>query len=164
MSQNSTLYPPSNPRPGRLFGVLCVLSGVNAGYGVLSGIITAISPPDVDSTYIDNLFEQLEKFKLPIPDLQDEVKEYYLNIMLNMGNLGAANFLFFAIQFIGVVMMFRLNKTGFILYIIAQLGLAAAPILFGSFNRFGKITFGMTLIWSLIWISLYAFQLKKINR
>lgn len=164
MSQNSTSYPPSNRKAGRLFGVLCVLSGVNAGYGVLSGIITAISPPDVDNTFIENLFEQLEKYKLPIPDLQDEVKEYYLNLMLNMGNLGAANFLFFAIQFIGVVMMFRLNKTGFILYIIAQLGLSAAPVLFGSFNRFGKITFGMTLVWSFVWIILYAFQLKKIQQ
>lgn len=160
---STSSYQPTPSKPGRLLRILCVLSGVNAGYGTLSGVITALSPPDVDDNFIESLFQQLEKYKLPLPYLQDEVKEYYLNVMLNMGNLGAANFLFFAVQFIGVLMMFRLNKTGFVLYVLAQLGLAATPVVFGSFNRFGKISFGMTLVWSLIWIVLYAVQIRKIK-
>jgi len=123
-----------------------------------------LSPPDVDNSFIENLFTQLEKYKLPIPDIQDEVNEYYLNLMLNLGNLGAANFLFFAVQLIGVFMMYRLNRIGFTLYTVAQIGLAASPVIFGSFNAFGKITFGMTLVWSAIWVVMYATQIKYFKK
>lgn len=148
----------------RFLGIICTLSGVNAAYGVFSGIATAISPPDVDNSFIENLFTQLEKYKLPIPELQDEVKEYYLNLMLDLGNYGAANFLFFAVQLIGVFMMYRLNRIGFTLYTVAQIGLAASPVIFGSFNTFGKITLGMTLVWNAIWVIMYATQIKHFKK
>lgn len=165
------MYPDSIPpntspkfKRTRFLGVICALSGFNAAYGVLSGIITAVSPPDVDNTFIEGLFAQLEKYKLPIPELQDEVKEYYLNLMLDLGNYGAANFLFFAVQLIGVVMMYRLNRIGFTLYTAAQIGLAASPVIFGSFNTFGKITLGMTLAFNAIWVIMYATQIKYFKK
>lgn len=144
--------------------ILCTLSGINALYGIISGITTAIAPPDVDDTFIGNLFEQLEKYELPIANLQDDVKEYYLNLMLDLGNFGAANFLFFAVQLIGVFMMYRLNRIGFTLYTVAQLGLATAPVIFGSFNDFGKITLGMTLVWNAVWVIMYATQIKHFHK
>jgi len=144
--------------------ILCTLSGINALYGIISGISTAVSPPDVDDTFIGNLFEQLDKYELPIASLQDDVKEYYLNLMLDLGNFGAANFLFFAVQLIGIFMMYRLNRIGFTLYTVAQIGLAASPVIFGSFNTFGKITLGITLVWNAIWIIMYATQLKNFHK
>lgn len=165
MSQDS-IQPSTYPkyRRTRFLGVLCTLSGVNATYGVVSGIANAIAPPDVDNSYIESLFTQLEKYKLPIPELQEEVKEYYLNLMLDFGNYGAANFLFFAVQLIGVLMMYRLNRIGFTLYTVAQIGLAAAPVIFGGFNTFGKMTLGMTLVWNAIWVIMYATQLKHFRK
>jgi len=147
--------------PTKFLRVLCALSGVNAIYGILTGLGTAISPPDVDDTFINNLFERLGEFKLPIEDLQDEVNEYYLNLMLDLGNYGAANFLFFAVQLIGVFMLYRLNRIGFVLYTVAQIGLALTPVIFASFNTFGKITFYMTLAWNAIWVIMYATQVKR---
>jgi len=147
--------------PTKFLRVLCALSGVNAVYGIITGLSTAISPPDVDETFINDLFGQLEKFELPIADLQDEVKEYYLNLMLDLGNFGAANFLFFAVQLIGVIMIYRLNRIGFVLYTVAQIGLAATPVIFATFNTFGKITFAMTLVFNAIWVIMYATQVKR---
>ena len=144
--------------------ILCTLSGINALYGIISGISTAVSPPDVDDTFIGNLFEQLDKYELPIASLQDDVKEYYLNLMLDLGNFGAANFLFFAVQLIGIFMMYRLNRIGFTLYAVAQIGLAASPVIFGSFNAFGKMTLGITLVWNAIWVIMYATQLKNFHK
>ncbi len=165
MSQDSTQVSGlAQSNPSKFLRILCSLSGVNAVYGIVSGISTAVSPPDVDDTFIANLFEQLEKYQLPIPDLQDQVKEYYLNLMLDLGNYGAANFLFFAIQLIGVFMMYHLNRIGFTLYTVAQIGLAASPVIFGGFNAFGKITLGMTLIWNAIWVIMYATQIKNFHK
>lgn len=131
---------------------------------MVSGIMTALNPPDVDSTYVNSLFEQLSKYKLPIESLQPQVESYYLNLMLELGNYGAANFLFFGIQLIGVNMMYRLNPVGFWLYAAAQLGLAIVPIVFAQWNTFGQIVFGMTFLWNLIWVVMYATQLKHFNK
>ena len=148
----------------RFLRIICTLSGVNAAYGIFSGIASAMSPPDVDNTFIENLFALIEKQKLPIPELQGEVEEYYLNLMLDLGNYGASNFLFFSVQLIGVVMMYRLNRIGFTLYLAAQIGLAASPVIFGSFNSFGKIVLGMTLAFNAVWVIMYATQIKHFKK
>lgn len=131
---------------------------------MISGVMTAMNPPDVDSTYVNSLFEQLGKYKLPIESLQPQVESYYLNLMLELGNYGAANFLFFGIQLVGVNMMYRLNRTGFWLYVGAQIGLAAVPIVFAQWNAFAEIVLGMTIFWNLIWVVMYATQLKYFKK
>lgn len=123
-----------------------------------------MNPPDVDSTYVNSLFEQLGKYKLPIESLQPQVESYYLNLMLELGNYGAANFLFFGIQLVGVNMMYRLNRVGFWLYVCAQLGLAVVPIVFAQWNAFAEIVLGMTTVWNLIWVVMYATQLKYFRK
>ncbi len=131
---------------------------------MISGVMTAMNPPDVDSTYVNSLFEQLGKYKLPIESLQPQVESYYLNLMLELGNFGAANFLFFGIQLVGVQMMYRFNRVGFWLYAAAQLGLAVVPIVFAQWNTFAEIVLGMTVVWNLIWVVMYATQLKHFKK
>lgn len=145
----------------QFFKVICFLSLLNASYGIVSGVMGAIAPPDVDQAYIDGFSEQLDKFELPIEDLRDEVETYYLNLMLNMGNIAAANFLFFGIEMIGVILMFRLSRIGFVLYAASQIGLAFVPPVFAGFGQFGTSVLVATLIWNLIWVVIYAFQVKK---
>lgn len=131
---------------------------------MISGVMTAMNPPDIDSTYVNSLFEQLGKYKLPIESLQPQVESYYLNLMLELGNFGAANFLFFGIQLVGVQMMYRFNRVGFWLYAAAQLGLAVVPIVFAQWNTFAEIVLGMTVVWNLIWVVMYATQLKYFKK
>jgi len=123
--------------------------------------VGAIAPPDVDQEFIDGFMKQLDQFELPVEGLRDEVETYYLNLMLNMGNIAAANFLFFGIEMIGVILMFRLNRIGFLLYSASQIGLAFVPPVFAGFGQFGTSVLVATLIWNLIWVVLYAFQVKK---
>ncbi len=88
------------------------------------------------------------------------MESYYRNLMLNFGNYGAANFMFYGIELVGVFLMYRLNRIGFTLYVLSQVGLAATPVIFGNFNTFGLITLGITMVWNGIWVGLYAFQRK----
>ncbi len=140
--------------------VLCGLSGFSAMYGMLSGASTALSPPEVDAEYLEQLYSQLDQFTVPIEGFKEMVHDYYRNLSLNMGNFGASNFLFSGIQFVGVMLMYRLNRIGFPLYVLAQLGMAFSSAYFGIFNTFGQIVTAFNLIWSLIWIGMYATQLK----
>ncbi len=140
--------------------VLCALSTIHSVYGILTSLANAIAPPDVDANFISNLSEQLNKFEMPMEGFAEQMEHYYLNLMLNLGNYSAATFLFFSVQLIAVIQMFRMNRVGFALYGIAQAGLLMATVLFASFNLFGQISFGIAFIWNLIWILLYASQLK----
>ncbi|MCZ4407530.1 hypothetical protein O3Q51_01820 [Cryomorphaceae bacterium 1068] len=145
----------------QFFKVICFLSLLNASYGIISGVLGAIAPPDVDQAFIDGFMERLDQFELPMEGLRDDVKTYYLNLMLTMGNVAAANFLFFGIEMIGVILMFRLNRIGFVLYIASQIGLAFIPAVFGGFSQFGIAVLVFTLLWNLVWIIMYQTQVKK---
>ncbi len=144
----------------RFLHVICVLSAAHAIYGVVTGLATAFSPPSVDDQSLNTLLEQLNKFEMPFPELKEQVEKFYVNLMLDMGNYATASFLFYAIQLIGVIMLFQLNRIGFTLYFLAQIGLAANPVIFGGWNLFGQIMLGAALIWNGIWIIMYATQLK----
>jgi hypothetical protein len=141
-----------------------MLSLVNASYGIVSGIIGAISPPDVDQAFMDGFLARLDEVKLPIESIRGEVEVYYTNIMLSAGNISAAKFLFYSIEMIGIVMMYRYNRMGFSLYVLSQLGLAFLPAIFGGFNQFGSAVMVATLIWNAIWVLVYLLQVRKLPK
>lgn len=136
-----------------------MLSGISAVYGLITGLGGALSPPDVDSGYVDSLLSKLSEFDFP-EELKESIQAYYVNLSIQFGNLSAANFLFYGIQLVGVILMFQLNRIGFILYVGAQLGLAFAPLIFGGSNDFAVLVLIMALLWSGAWIAAYATQLK----
>jgi len=141
-----------------------MISGLFAIYGMISGLVSALSPPDVDSSFIDQLIAQINQYELPIEAYQEDVESYYIKLMVNFGNYGTAAFLFYSIQLIGVALMYQLNRVGFALYVLAQIGLAVIPIIFGGVNDFSKMVFGATLAWNAVWVVLYATQLKYFRR
>jgi len=148
----------------RFLAILCMISGLFAIYGMISGLVSALSPPDVDSSFIDQLIAQINQYELPIEAYQEDVESYYIKLMVNFGNYGTAAFLFYSIQLIGVALMYQLNRVGFALYVLAQIGLAVIPIIFGGVNDFSKMVFGATLAWNAVWVVLYATQLKYFRR
>jgi hypothetical protein len=138
-----------------------MLSLVNASYGIVSGVMGAIAPPEVDKAFIDGFLGRLNEIELPIETIRGEVEVYYTNIMLSTANISAANFLFFGLGLIGIVMMYRWNRTGFYLYLSAQIGLAFVPAFFGGFNKFGTSVLVVTLIWNALWVLVYWLQVRK---
>jgi len=138
-----------------------MLSLVNASYGIVSGVLGAISPPDVDQVFIDGFLERLNEIELPIESIRDEVEVYYTNTMLSAGNISAANFLFFSIEMIGIIMMYRFNRMGFSFYALSQIGLAFVPAVFGGFNQFGVAVLVATLIWNALWMLMYWWHIRK---
>lgn len=138
-----------------------MLSLLSASYGVISGIMGAIAPPDVDQAFIDELMANLDRRELLVESLRGDVEAYSTNLMLSTGNMSALNFLFFGIQMIGVIMMYRLYRMGFLLYAVAQIGLAFVPVIFGGFNQFGTWVLVVTLIWNSLWILIYGLYVRK---
>ncbi|GEM_PF-2230885 len=143
--------------------VLCILTMLNGAYGMFSGVVNAVSPPDVDERMIESVFSRLESLSLPLDDVRGEAETFMLNTMLNIGNIAAANFLFYGMSLIAALLMINRNKVGFALYVAAQIGLAFIPSFFGGFNVVGKVNFIVLMVWNGIWIAAYASQRKHLS-
>jgi len=124
----------------------------------------ALAPPEVDEQVIADFMRRLDSLQLPMEPFRDQVETYYLNIMWSSGNISAVNFLFYGIQIIGIILMYRLNRIGLLLYSIAQIGAAFVPAIFGGLSDFGLVTLTFTLFWSLLWIVMYWIQVRKFPR
>ncbi len=150
-------------RPSTFLRVIGTLSVVNGVYGMLSSLLSAISPAAVDDQLLEQLLERLEGMRIPFEELRPDLETYFLNTMLQAVNISAASFLFYGMSLIGALMMLRSYKAGFWVYALAQLGLAWVPSFFGGFNTFGWTSFGIMLFWNGIWVVMYATQLKQMK-
>lgn len=146
------------PKPPSFLKVISTLSMINGAYGMISGLANALSPPDVNDQMIEDIFSRLENFSVPLDEVRPQLETFLVNTMLNMGNIGAASFLFYGMSFIGAWLMLRANRNGFMLYIVAQVGLAFVPSFFGGLNTLGWANFAMLMVWNGIWVAMYASQ------
>lgn len=125
---------------------------------MISGLSNAVSPPEVNDQMIGDIFARLEELAVPLEEVRPQLETFLVNTMLNMGNIGAASFLFYGMSLIGVWLMLRANRNGFAVYIIAQIGLAFVPSFFGGLNTLGWANFAVLMVWNGIWIAMYASQ------
>jgi hypothetical protein len=152
---------------------LCILTFIGSGWAIISSIYTYVSaekyaniltqekPLKKDSTFVDSRASVHNERKV----LSERVKVSFSKILdkdnlrkLAIGNLIAALF-----TLAGAIFMWRLNRTGFYIYITGVIISLMIPFyLFGndliavgatSFNNF----FG------LVFIALYALNLKAMN-
>ncbi|MEG1556448.1 MAG: hypothetical protein RR356_06965 [Bacteroidales bacterium] len=131
--------------------VLTILTFVNSGFSFLSHLLLSFSP-DLIPKIIDVL--QMMGYPQAIIDIYSEM-------------IGIASWKFllaalcYALAIIGAVLMLKLNKLGFHLYVISQILLFAVSnfVLLGAF----KMSF-MGAFWSLLFIGCYALQIKYMNK
>ena len=136
--------PPGSPPVNRpnLLMILCILTMVNGGLTLISSI------------FVGAFFEQFvaiatdfaEKFKIPGLEMITEGRPLFFFV----------NAILYAVSVAGAVLMWRLKKTGFHIYTIAQILLILAPIYF--FHLPGPSVFDILL--SGTFVLLYSTLLK----
>jgi len=160
------------PRPSFLTW-LCILTFIGSGWTIMSSVYTFVAaqryaniisqekPFNKDSAYVDssgsihnerNVFS--EKIKASFSKILDKD---------NMRKLAIGNFIAALFTLSGALLMWRLRRTGFYIYILGVvIGLGVPILIFGndliavgatSFNNFFGIVF----------IALYALNLKSMN-
>lgn len=67
---------------------------------------------------------------------------------------------FHALSFWGVFRMWQLQKSGFPIYVFSQLVLFALPFIWLGSNGFSSVN----MIFSTLFVTLYATQIKRMNR
>ena len=124
-------------RPNSFFYVMLVLSMVNAGTSVLSNLILGFMAPSMG--------EMFENGSLPLPEEFTEVMRTLTRIPQYYFFITA---LFWALSFYGALAMWKLRKTGFHCYTLAQLIilLLTVVILGKAYVALGDVMFTILFI------------------
>lgn len=147
--------------------VLCVLTFVGSGYSLVSSIITMqlagkfeqLNEQTVNKEIKSSGTEKGNEFaEKMINDSKEMLKKENV-IKLNIGNI-VANLLTLA----GAILMFRMNKRGFWLYLAGIIIWIGTPLaLFGVNSVPGIISAVGQGIVGVLFVVMYAFNLKEMN-
>lgn len=154
-------------RRGQVLRALCILSFVSilwSAYDLGKEVVKGQPTPE-------QLHEAHYRVLNPIKEPVDELTKTVTKESIAISEIQASNFntinlvkgISFFLGFIGVLMMWRLRRKGFwlyLLYCITLLGLDA--FYFGGFSV-GLIGLIMTLVFDILFVSLYAYQLKRMD-
>lgn len=139
--------PTSQPTPTRTktLTILCILSFVGSGFSILGALIYALFFDEFLNFYSTN---DTELYRLMYDSL----------VILSPGYF-FAEFVFTLASLAGVLLMWKLRKTGFHIYTLANILILSLPLFFsvGGFN------FGSLIFFTGPFIALYAFQLKTMR-
>ncbi|MBR4804596.1 MAG: hypothetical protein IK032_08165 [Bacteroidales bacterium] len=130
-----------NARPPVFFYIMLVLSMVNAGMTFFSSIILGFAAPTIVEMNNDGTLPISEKFSVAVDSLS-RIPQYYFFITA----------LFWALSFYGALAMWKLRKTGFHCYTLAQLIiLLLTVVILGKANlSLGDVMF------TILFIAYYA--------
>ncbi|WP_421918415.1 hypothetical protein [Marinifilum sp.] len=150
-------------RPG-LLTVLCVLSFIGSGFGVLNNIMAMLMSP-IKKFLSPEFFEMAleEVHQEPARKIIEQALEIGQRTLENIFEISLTQFLLYAASLTGAILMFQLKKTGFYIYSIAQILLLFVPAIFVGFNLFVNIGILFASIFTILFIALYAINLKKMN-
>lgn len=154
MTDTNAPAPGASARPTFLT-VLCILSFIGLGLAIIFGLIGYAGAKVVTSGAAQELvqesgdaaaMEQMEQATAMLDELQVNPNSILLGVACSV------------LALVGVVMMWMLKKTGFYLYTLAVVAGFAIPYFMN-----GKFDFGFSAIFSIVFIVLYAMNLKAMR-
>lgn len=136
----------ATPKRPTFLTVLCILTFISAGTGMLSSLLT---PP-----FSDVLVEMVRIY----PGLDESIKADAIKVYQAGWNFHFTTFILSSCSLIGAIMMWNLKKNGFHFYALSNLGLLFVPILLLEMST----SWGSILLTS-GFIGMYAVHLKEMK-
>lgn len=158
-----------NNSPGRptLLTVICILTFIGSGWGIVDSVLDYSSADLAGSIASEAIAEVQEKI-----DEEEEVPAFVSSIFgsmsegltpANIRKLGVMELVSNVLTLIGGIMMWGLRKTGFWLYCGGITFLVIAPLIIFNKGIIGIAASGITGFFGVIFIVLYAINLKHMK-
>lgn len=148
--------------------VICILTFIGSGYSLLDNSISLINGKLTE--------EQLEDRKYNLLKVYDEKESTELEKKLikksvevqelhnkNFYPITSTSFFVALLSLIGAYMMFRLDKRGFGIYVLAQVIPIVVSFIYLGNNIISVITSSVLIFFSLIFIIMYAVNLRHMK-
>lgn len=144
--------------------LLCVLSFINAVWNALSNFISFA----FYDTF-QNMFKQMLEGEGMFEDMAEQMGDNWETMIQASSmafSIGRGYYFFelalFITSFIGVLMMWRLQKRGFHIYTIAQILMLIVTSIFVT-SKVGGFPFG-SIIWTVFFVFMYYTHYKRVMR
>jgi ABC-type multidrug transport system fused ATPase/permease subunit len=151
--------------------VLCILSYIGVAFQIISAIISigagaaasGLSSVGKELSQGTNELSNIEGMDQSLSNL-NEATEALDKAAQYASVVGIVNIIAALICLVGVIMMWKLKKTGFYIYAVGELGAPiVAIILMGFSTIFGGMMLFVSLIVPILFTILYALNLKHME-
>ena len=154
------------PKRSTFLTVLCILSFLGSGYAIFSGII-AYTTAD---KFTNQARQQMKKSE---QEIKQNPTNNFSNKMLKDVNVffdakkiqqnSIASIVCNLITLLGALLMFKMNRKGFVVYVLGTVAGVVLPLLiFGNNSLAGFLAY-IPGFFGLVFIAMYAFQLKDMK-
>jgi len=153
-AENVEQQPAKKERPTFLT-VLCILSFIGVGFVVISNIVALIGG-GVSKAILETSEEVMEAMETveEVPVVGESVSK----IVSNASTMAPINIIAALVVLVGVLMMWRLKKTGYYIYIVGEIAPVIALIVLGGLLG-GFMAIFSSLI-AILFIVLYGLNVK----
>ncbi|MBR1799329.1 MAG: hypothetical protein IJ761_05455 [Bacteroidales bacterium] len=128
--------------------ILLVLTFINSGLSMLSGILMAALLPQMEAIYAQGAISLPTEFSVVMENYFSIPRPYHLSV-------GIIN----ALSLVGAILMWKLRPTGFHCYTIAQLLLLIIPVVF-----LGKGYLGIgNIMFTLLFVAAYYYLMRSLG-
>ena len=105
------------PKRPQLLTVICILGFIMCGLGLIGGVWSIIQNTP------ENMAESIEQMRNFSPEMADKMEENMINMQENvyMQISPYLNFVYLLLSFMGILMMWKLQKKGFYIYLAGEL-------------------------------------------
>lgn len=172
MSDTSTLDYESGtyiPKRPTLLTVLCILSFIGIGWSLYNGVYSLLTDNTADMEQVDKAMEEAHEDMAEVGGESGELMSGFLSGAADMASkamqfrveLALTSIIASLLALFGVIMMWKLRKQGFYLYLLAQIIAIVVPLIYLGTSWMVIATFiGFGGFISLVFIILYAVNLK----
>jgi len=148
--------------------VLCILTFVVSGYHFVQGLIGIFFSANVDTATFNEMSEQLYESMEEMDGDQREFMQGFIDsiqvtinaIIENAVAIGVFEMLASALGIFGAVLMFKLNKKGYYLYILAKIIGVVVPLVIIGVNILTISLYGFVALLGILFIVLYGVNVK----
>ena len=146
------------PKRPQFITVLCVLTFIGVGVGVLGSIIGWWGAQAI-SSMMDGTSEMAEELDLEgMPGMEEAMAQLkYINLLTTVGIIGSL------VCLIGALQMWKLKKSGFYIYVVGEI----TPVIISASLMGGSAFAGLSMVMGAIipatFVVLYAINLKHMT-
>ena len=165
----STSSTPSTPTGGvrnTFLTVICILSFIGIGWGIVKGVWGYIKA-DYTATIASGAMKNAEDIVGQHPDAPGFVKQIMGSLIEDMNpdflrKLAICTFISSLLTLLGAILMWNLKKAGFYIYILGIIVLVVAPVTIGKLvGAMGDSIMGFI---GFVFIVMYAVNLNQMNK
>lgn len=149
--------------------VLCILTFIGSGWGIISGItgyLSADATSGITQAAMQDAREQLEDEDNPAANLTEKIFSGTSEMMVpaNLKKNAVMGMIASIFTLLGGVLMFKLKKNGYYSYILGTLiGIAAPFVAFGTGNIIAIASSSMVALFGIAFVILYGLNFKHLQ-